>query len=191
MGLESGFQGHREMIAMLDSAVRQPTTEEITGRLKDGMCDLIRSGVVRLPDPLRRPNPDHYARRLLYRSDDLGYVVVAMIWGPGQGTALHDHGGTWCVEGVLEGQIAVTQYDLLEQGGQGWQFRKLDTQLTGVGTAGSLIPPHEYHTIANPQTSKPAITMHVYGHEMRECRVFQPADEGWYQPCIKSLSYDN
>ena len=38
-----------------------------------------------------------------------------MTWGPGQGTPVHDHGGLWCVEGVVEGQIAVTRYDVQPQ----------------------------------------------------------------------------
>ena len=38
-----------------------------------------------------------------------------MTWGPGQRTALHDHAGIWCVEGVVEGEMAVTRYELLEE----------------------------------------------------------------------------
>ena len=40
------------------------------------------------------------------------YSAIVMTWGPGQGTAVHDHGGLWCVEGVVDGEIAVTQYDV-------------------------------------------------------------------------------
>ena len=64
------------------------------------------------PTLFRQPRPDSYARRLLHR-DPLGrYTAIVMTWGPGQGTPVHDHGGLWCVEGVVEGQIAVTQYDV-------------------------------------------------------------------------------
>ena len=38
-----------------------------------------------------------------------------MTWGPGQGTAMHDHGGLWCVEGVVEGAMTVTRYDVVDQ----------------------------------------------------------------------------
>ena len=44
------------------------------------------------------------------------YTAVVMTWGPGQGTAMHDHGGLWCVEGVVEGAMTVTQYhDVVDQ----------------------------------------------------------------------------
>ena len=67
---------------------------------------------MRLPEAFRRPRPDTYARacciairRALHRHrDDLGA-------GAGD-TPVHDHGGLWCVEGVVEGQIAVTRYDV-------------------------------------------------------------------------------
>lgn len=191
MGLEAAFPGHREMVAMLDYAVQQPSPEDITANLTDGMSRLIANGTVRLPEALRQPCGDHYARRLLYRSDDHDYVVVAMTWGPKQGTALHDHDGTWCVEGVLEGQIEVFQYDLLENQGDRCRFRCMGSTRTGVGTAGSLIPPYEYHTIANAQSEAPAITLHVYGREMNECRIFEPVEEDWYQRSVRSLVYDN
>ena len=51
-----------------------------------------------------------YARRLLHRDPAGRYTAIVMTWGPGQGTAVHDHGGLWCVEGVVDGEIAVTQY---------------------------------------------------------------------------------
>ena len=63
--------------------------------------------------------PDGYARRLLHRNDDLGYTAVVMTWGPGQRTPLHDHAGIWCVEGVVSGQMDVTQFDLVDESGDG------------------------------------------------------------------------
>jgi predicted metal-dependent enzyme (double-stranded beta helix superfamily) len=39
--------------------------------------------------------------------------VIAMSWGPGQGTPLHDHDAMWCVEGVWLGELEITRYELL------------------------------------------------------------------------------
>src|SRR5690606_14361476 len=49
---------------------------------------------------------------------------------------------------------------------------------------GSLIPPHEYHAIRNPQDEAVAVSLHVYQHPLLRCHVFVPADEasgvaGW------------
>ncbi|MCH9649840.1 MAG: cysteine dioxygenase family protein [Deltaproteobacteria bacterium] len=186
----NGFEGFERMVSVLDQAVQQPTVEALTSELKDRLSELIREGSIRLPADLSSPCGNHYARRLLHRSEDYGYVVVAMIWGPGQGTPLHDHDGTWCVEGVLAGDIEVTQYDLVDENGSEWRFERKDTHRTGVGTAGSLIPPFEYHTIANASDEKVSITLHVYGHEMNTCTIFEPVADDCFTKRTKALGYD-
>ena len=184
------FRGREALIEMLDDAVQRPTVEDITGRLKDGLSALMSDRALDLPETLRSCCSDHYARRLLYRSEEHGYVAIAMIWGPQQGTPLHDHDGTWCVEGVLDGEIEVTQYDLIEEAGERCRFDRRDSLATTIGDAGSLIPPFDYHTIRNLRRRESSITVHVYGREMTECTIFQPLEGDWYQRQVKPLSYD-
>lgn len=188
---ENTFDGLEEMVARIDEAVRQPSVELIASHLEKHLCELARSGCVHLPPDFCVTCEGHYARRLLYRSPDLGYVVVAMVWGPGQGTALHDHSGSWCVEGVWSGGIEVTQYELLEDDGGRCRFEARTNVHAGLGSAGSLIPPYEYHTIRNPAEQANAITLHVYGHEMRQCSIFEPLGNGWYDRKTRNLSYDS
>ncbi len=175
---------------MLDEAVAKEETASVTEAVKEGLCRLIREKRMRLPEDLTRPQDGSYARRLLYRDPDSGYEVIAMIWGPGQGTPLHDHCGIWCVDGVLEGQVAVTQYDLVGQDGDRFEFRPQRTVHAGVATAGSLIPPFEYHTIQN-ELPRPSITIHVYGGSMERCTIFEPEADGRYRRREKSLSYSS
>ncbi|HRC86806.1 MAG TPA: cysteine dioxygenase, partial [Thermoanaerobaculia bacterium] len=142
--------GCRELIAALDGAVRYSVGPEARTRaVRDALTDLIHRHAVQLPAALMRPAPDSYARRLIYANPTLGYTALAMVWGPGQGTPLHDHAGLWCVEGVLQGRIEVTQYDLLERSGSQCRFERQGTEIAGVGSAGRLIPPFDYHTLAN------------------------------------------
>src|SRR5690606_32955581 len=83
--------------AAVDAAVRSGDSHAVTARLRSVLCELIRDPAVRLPDCVHDRIDDHYARREVYRSPDLGYSVIAMTWGPGQGTPIHDHCGRWCV----------------------------------------------------------------------------------------------
>lgn len=181
--------GCQRLIEALDAAVGGTGgSEEITCRVRDVLTELILAEAVELPEELRRPSPDSYARRLIHTSPTLGYTALSMIWGPGQGTPLHDHAGLWCVEGVLEGQIEVTQYRLLEKNGEMLRFEAQEPDIAGVGSAGRLIPPYDYHTIANALPDRPSITIHIYGGEMDHCNIFQPHQDGWYETVSRTLS---
>jgi len=184
------FNGHRELVVRLDEAVRASSVEGTTAAVQSTLEEMIGGGQLALPEAVRQTSDQSYARRLLYRSEEYGYTVIAMVWGPGQGTALHDHDGTWCVEGVLEGEILVTPYELLEQREGRWRFQPFDSIHSHVGSAGSLIPPSEYHTIRNASSEVPSITIHVYGRELHQCTIFEDGQRGWYQQQTRSLWYN-
>ena len=180
--------GLSALIARLDAAVQLGDAGAITGRVKRELQDAIHAGAVLLPERFHQVRADGYARRLLYRNEQLGYTAVVMTWGPGQRTPLHDHAGIWCVEGVVEGRMDVTQFDLLEERGDAYRFEAKGCVHAAVGSAGCLIPPFEYHILANPLDT-PSITLHVYGGEMTACGVFEPADAGRYVRRERALCY--
>lgn len=190
--LQTSFTGCDILVKRLDQAVQAETVNEITRQVQSILSELLHDGtLLGLPPDLKIPRQDKYARRLLHRSDELGYTVVVMIWGPEQGTLLHDHAGTWCVEGVLEGEIQVTQYDLLERQADHWRFSPQHTVKAAPGEAGSLIPPFEYHTIANARPERSSVTVHVYGRELTSCMVFDPQGDEWYSSRHCQLAYDS
>src|SRR5262245_15015900 len=109
-------EGLRELVDRLDRAVAAESVDAITARVKADLEDLLGRSAIALDERLCKPRPDHYARRLLYQDPLNRYTAVVMTWGPGQGTPVHDHGGLWCVEGVVEGRMSVTQYDVTPEG---------------------------------------------------------------------------
>jgi predicted metal-dependent enzyme (double-stranded beta helix superfamily) len=169
--------GLTDLIARLDAAVQLGDTAAITQTVKGELEAAIHARAVALPPRFHQVRPDGYARRLLHRSEELGYTAVVMTWGPGQHTPLHDHAGIWCVEGVVEGRMDVTQFDLVEQAGDEYRFEEKGLVHAAVGSAGCLIPPFEYHVLANA-LDRPSITLHVYGGEMTTCHVFEPTTDG-------------
>lgn len=181
--------GIDQLIARLNEAVQIDDLPRVTGRVKDALTGLVCRKALRLPDDMAAPRPGSYARRLLHRDGERSYTVVAMIWGPGQHTDLHDHAGLWCVECVVQGVVDVTQYDMVEQGDGRCRFTAQKTVRAGVGDAGCLIPPFEYHVISNPLPDQTSITLHVYGGEMDRCNVYLPGAEGWWEPTARQLSY--
>src|SRR5690606_22782730 len=121
--LHPEFAGHDRLIAAIDAAVASGDEHAVTAALRGALCNLIRDSEVRLPSCVYEPVKERYARRELYRSPEHGYSILAMTWGPGQGTPLHDHSGLWCVEGVWAGELEITQYELLETDGDRYRFR--------------------------------------------------------------------
>jgi 3-mercaptopropionate dioxygenase len=178
-----------ELISRLNAAVEEPTPDLITRRVKRDLEELLGGNGLELPERYKTPRPDCYARRLLYQDPDERYSAVVMTWGPGQGTPVHDHGGLWCVEGVVEGQMQVTQYDV-RAAGEVFEVEQVGAPLAaGVGSAGRLIPPTDYHVLANAQPNATSITLHVYGGNLTGCRIFTPDGNGRYVESVRTLSY--
>lgn len=185
------FPGSRQFVSAIDAAVAQRDENVVTEALRNTLCRMIRDDSVRLPDCVFQRESDHYARRELYRSKEHGYTLVAMTWGPQQGTPIHDHAGMWCVEGVWQGFLEITSYELMESQDSRYRFEPRGTMNAGAGSAGSLIPPHEYHTIRNPSDDAIAVSLHIYRGALDSCSVFQPSASGWYARDERHLALDS
>jgi predicted metal-dependent enzyme (double-stranded beta helix superfamily) len=179
-----------KLVSRLDAAVAARDAGDVVHRVKAALQAALRADELHLPDRFRRARPDTYARRLLHRDPQGRYTAVVMTWGPGQKTGLHDHSGLWCVDCVVEGDIGVTQYDMVSDAGGRYSFAPQTHVTASRGEAGCLIPPFEYHTLANAHPDRTSVTLHVYGGEMSRCHVFEPGSDGTYARVTRDLSYD-
>ena len=96
----------------------------------------------------------------------------------------------WCVEGVFQGALEITQFEKADCDGARCRFIAVGSMQAGAGSAGSLIPPHEYHTIRNPSEDAVSVTLHIYRGAMSCCSVFQAAEDGWYKRQVRQLGVD-
>ena len=185
--------GTRELLRRLDEAVARHAGRALLDAVKDVLVALVRGQSLSLDPALLVPDRDRYARRLLHRDPTGRYAVVVMVWGPGQGTPLHDHAGLWCVECVYHGELRITSYEPVgavpgaETGGT-VAFRRASAVTAGVGEAGALIPPFEYHVMENESPER-AVSIHVYGGEMAGCNIFVPVETGRYRQERRVLTY--
>jgi predicted metal-dependent enzyme (double-stranded beta helix superfamily) len=178
------------LLREIDAAVETTDARRICNRVKAALEKTLRQHHDFLPADFTRPVTNGYARHLLHRDPQNRYSVVMMVWDKGQGTPIHDHDGHWCVECVYQGQIEVVSYDLSEECQDDCvRFVEQRRLVARIGGAGALIPPHDYHTIANTFAEK-AVTMHVYEGEIDSCHVFEPVGEAnLFRRLRKPLSY--
>lgn len=195
MTLESNapIQSLEGLVQRLDQAVMDADCDATRcDAIKDALIAATNSGQEFLDEDILRPEPGSYARRLVHKDAAGRYSIVAMIWGEGQRTPLHDHAGTWCVESVYQGRIEVTSYsrtaNVCSTTGV-YDFKEEERVVTGRGEAGALIPPFEYHIIANADATT-SVTLHVYGGEILECSLYKPRETGGYQAEKCQLGYN-
>ena len=113
-----------------------------------------------LPDVFAQPHPERYQQYLLHCDSRERFSVVSFVWGPGQGTPIHDH-RVWGLIGVLRGREAAQRYDRAPDGsliGNG----VIDTLNTGEVDA---VSPRigDIHRVWNANGDAPSISIHVYG----------------------------
>jgi len=181
---------HEFIQGLTDIVSAGGTKPDMVARVKALVTSFLSSPGA-LPGRCLAVEPDRYARHLLHVDPAKRFSVVVMVWGAGQKTPIHDHGGMWCVEGVYRGSIRVTRYDLdapIKDGVA--RFHRFEVIEAGVGRTGSLIPPVDFHTIENDH-AETAITVHTYGGEMSACQVFLPRADGAYDACMKPLAYSS
>ena len=182
--------GLSELVARLDRSVEAGGAAAVTAAVKADLEHMLGQRKLVLPATFTEPLPECYARRLLHRDPRGRYSAIVMTWGPGQGTAVHDHGGLWCVEGVVDGEIAVTQYLVQQEADGYYRVTPIGSLLAGTGSAGCLIPPTDHHVLANARPTRASVTLHVYGGDLDDCKVFLPATpDGRYAETTRMLSF--
>jgi predicted metal-dependent enzyme (double-stranded beta helix superfamily) len=135
----------------------QQTAELVARVLRAGLPD----PAVLLPVATRRGNPACYQSHLLYAEPGGSFSVSAMVWLPGQQTAIHDH-VAWCVTGVLQGREYEEVFALADGG------RALEIVARNINPAGAVsgfAPPGDIHRVRNTG-EEVAISMHVYGADI-------------------------
>lgn len=109
-------------------------------------------------------------RYLLYKDPDYGFVVMMLVWSPGQCTPIHDH-GVWGIEAVLKNWVRVTSYTNCTQ-----SPKETGSIILPPGSVAYVLPPDaDIHQVAHYGEGQ-AITIHIYGRELKEGRFFVPGE---------------
>ncbi|MDF2706831.1 MAG: cysteine dioxygenase [Nonomuraea muscovyensis] len=102
-------------------------------------------------------SPDGYVSQVLYAQED--FSVVAVVWRPGQGTAIHDH-VSWCAFGVISGLEHETLYR--DMGDHLVEIGRADNR---PGDVSGFAPPGDIHRVRNT-SAEVGVSVHVYGADV-------------------------
>jgi predicted metal-dependent enzyme (double-stranded beta helix superfamily) len=134
----------------------QRTAELVAGQLRRTLPE---AGLLTAAE--RTGSPDGYQCHILHVEPDGSFSVTAMVWRPGQITAIHDH-VTWCVTGVIQGAEYEERYRLT---GDGSWLEEAGHSLALPGEISGFAPPGDIHRVRNHGPNV-AISLHVYGADI-------------------------
>lgn len=107
-------------------------------------------------------------RYLLYKDPTHGFVVMMLVWNRGDMTPIHAH-GTWGIEAVIQNHVRVTNYTYCQK-----NPKEIGSVVLPAGSVAYVLPPDaDVHTVAQ-WGDRQAITIHIYGKELKENIIFKP-----------------
>jgi predicted metal-dependent enzyme (double-stranded beta helix superfamily) len=126
-----------------------------------------------LPDDYARPHPQYYQQYLLHCDPAERFSVVSFVWGPGQGTPVHDH-TVWGLVGILRGAELCRFY---ERGAGGRLVPGAETRLERGHVSAFGPASADIHRVANAHEDRVSVAIHVYGGNIGAVarHVFDPA----------------
>lgn len=161
------------MLAMDTTAATRVGLADLVGRIREqiGRAAGARETALAVAAALREPLPtvelltpeersgagDGYHRHTLY--SEPGLSIAALVWPPGQRTAIHDH-VAWCSFVVLQG----VEYETLYRDA-GDHLTEIGRAANRTGDASGFAPPGDIHRVHNTGATT-AISLHVYGADI-------------------------
>jgi 3-mercaptopropionate dioxygenase len=130
-----------------------------------------------LPPNQRSGDAEGYRSYPLHTEPDGSFSVVALVWQPGQVTAIHVH-VTWCVFGVIQGVEYEELFTLDEARGC---LVEAGTKANEAGEVSGFAPPGDIHRVRNLGDDT-AISIHVYGTDVS--RIGSSVRRNYNQPVV-------
>ncbi len=173
--------GLSALVAALDRALAKAGNAPAQA-VADTLATHVTRGELQLPPAFSHTRAEQHMRRQIHHSTSLGYCIVVMSWAAGQGTPIHDHGGAWCSDCLIEGQLQTTLFRIAGQDGSHYRLTQYaQRQASLPGSHEALHSDAELHAVCNPG-QQTAISLHVYQQPLHACGVYlpDPARPGHY-----------
>jgi len=140
-----------------------------------------------LPEACAVTDGIRYRQYLLYADALDRFSIVSFVWGPGQGTPIHDH-RVWGLVGVLRGEEMSVSY---QRQADGSLHAEAPTRLKAGNVVAVSPQIGDIHAIFNGLSDASSISIHVYGGNIgRIRRAVYDAKTGTPHDFISGYSND-
>lgn len=114
-----------------------------------------------------------YTRNLV-DSGNGKFNLMALCWGEGHGSSIHDHSSADCFVKILDGQLKETMFDWptpeAQAGGQAMTIKA--TNICEKDAATYINDSMGLHRVENPSHSDKAVSLHLYCPPFESCMMF-------------------
>ncbi|WP_426168899.1 cysteine dioxygenase [Sandarakinorhabdus sp. DWP1-3-1] len=149
-------------VQRLDLLVAEPDEAIVLPHVAKALARLVETDDW-LPSAYAVPHPDNYTQYLLYRDPAARFSVVSFVWGPGQGTPVHDH-TVWGAVGVLRGVEQSQRFAICADAPP----RALDVPHELLPGSVETVSPRigDIHQVRNAMPNDITVSIHVYGADI-------------------------
>lgn len=174
------FPALGEIIKLVDEAYGLQRTEALTAHILAELPTIIGRIGADLPSEFVRVSKHGYRRLELHHSVLHGYQIMAMVWGPGQGTAIHDHNDLWGVEAVVLGELQIARYRIADVAGKALRLEPAELVELRSGDIETIDADQGLHLCRNPSNREIVVSLHVYRRPLDDFGIYVDDGDGWY-----------
>lgn len=110
-----------------------------------------------------------YTRNLVDKGNDK-FNLMALCWGEGHGSAIHDHADAHCFMKMLQGTLQEVRFDWPKETCQ--ELKETGRKNLNLNEVCYMNDSLGLHRVENPSHTEPAVSLHLYCPPFDKCSVF-------------------
>lgn len=175
------FPGIRQIVREVETAWALRETTPVVRALNARMPELIAQFRPQLPGWTVDTDAHAYRRIELHHCPVQGFQILAMVWGPGQGTPVHDHRDQCGIESVWQGELEVVDFAVKETAGEFLRLEPSNVSRIATGQSLGFTPEHGLHLCRNPSPRDATISLHIYARALDSFNQYIDIGNGWHE----------